>query len=178
MSYLSLLKGLLPPGRWNLQGDSTVSKTLQAIADELDRVDQRARQLIEESDPRTAEETLDDWERVLGLPNEQIPEIPGTTAARRVAITQAVVAQGGQNRAYYEAVCAACGYPLLVLTRMTTRMMRCETARVGDRVYGTAYAFVIVLEVDAPTPGALTTDQFEAVIRKICHSEFTPLFQY
>lgn len=177
MSYLSLLKGLLPPGRWNLQDDSEVSKTLHAIADELDRVDARAKQLIEESDPRTATETLADWERILGLPNEQIPEIPGTTAARRVAITQAFVARGGQNYEYYETVCAACGYPLISIERMTNRMLRAESGRVGDRVYGRAYAFAILITTGPNTPDPLSSNEYKAVIRKICHSEFTPVFE-
>lgn len=178
MSYFSLLKKLLPPGRWNLEDDSNVSGVLRASADELERVGDRAEQLIEESDPRTATETIEDWERVLGLPNEQIPEIPGTLAERRVAVTAQYVARGGQNYEYYETVCAACGYPLISIERMTNRMFRAETGRVGDRVYGEAYAFAILLTLDTPTAGALTEEQFKAVIRKICHSEFVPVFEF
>lgn len=70
-AYARVLKALLPPGRvWRTDPDGTVSKLFLAAGDELERVELRARDLLEEADPRTANELLPDYERVLGLPSD------------------------------------------------------------------------------------------------------------
>lgn len=79
--YARMLKALLPPGRlWRLDPDSNLSLLLLACGDELERVDGRGWDLLEESDPSTATELLEDFERVLGLPSD------GTLAERRSAV--------------------------------------------------------------------------------------------
>lgn len=63
-----MLKALLPPGRlWKLFPSSFLSKIFLANGDELERVDARAQDLIRESDPRTTDELLPEFERVLGI---------------------------------------------------------------------------------------------------------------
>jgi hypothetical protein len=80
-AFARMFKALLPPGKlWRHDSDSVLSKVLLASADELERVDQRARDLIEESDPRTATELLPDYERELGLVAE------GTVEQRRARV--------------------------------------------------------------------------------------------
>lgn len=67
-AYARMLTALLPPGRlWRLIGDSVLGKVLLAIADELARVDNRAHDLLRESDPTTAIELLPEYEAELGL---------------------------------------------------------------------------------------------------------------
>lgn len=113
-AYLRQLKLLLPPGRLfsNIEADSYVSKTLAAYAEELARIDTRGVQLIEESDPRTADETIEQWEEMLSLPDDQVLEIPATLEERQIAITQKYTARGGQNEDYFTRLCAACGWTL------------------------------------------------------------------
>jgi hypothetical protein len=110
-AYLRQLRALLPPGKaFNYDPDSVVSKCLAAYADELARIDARGVQLIEESDPRTAEETIEQWEAMLSLPDEQVPVIPATLAERRIAVTQKYANRGGQNLDFFVRLAAACGY--------------------------------------------------------------------
>ncbi len=112
-AYARTLLDLLPPGSaWTRESDSNVQKLLLGIAVELERIDQRGLDLIEESDPRTADETIEQWEDMVGLPDERVPEIPATLALRRFAVTQKLVARGGQNEAFFIALAAACGYTL------------------------------------------------------------------
>ncbi len=86
-AYIEQLKQLLPPGRlWTLESATWLYKTLRAIADELARVDGRAEDLIEESDPTTATETLDEWESVYGLTSDS----SATDGERRAALLTAV----------------------------------------------------------------------------------------
>ena len=56
-AYADQLKQLLPRGRlWLLEADAKLRALLLAIAEELARVDARGVDLINESDPRTADE--------------------------------------------------------------------------------------------------------------------------
>jgi len=79
------MKQLLPPGWWNLSPDSVLSKVFLAAGDECERVEDRSLVLIEEADPRTTSELLEDWERVLEL------EAEGTEAERRARIEALMV---------------------------------------------------------------------------------------
>lgn len=70
-AYARMLRALLPPGRiWRVVADSHLSEVLLAAGDELERVDGRARDLLEESDPRTTDELLAEFETALGLDAE------------------------------------------------------------------------------------------------------------
>ncbi|MDB5432436.1 MAG: hypothetical protein JWP35_3552 [Caulobacter sp.] len=108
--YLDQLKGLLPTGpAWSRAPGSVLSKLLTGIAQEFARVDARARQLMEEADPRTSVEMLDDWERVLGLPDD-CTAAATTVPARQIACFRKLAALGGQTPAFYVGVAASLGY--------------------------------------------------------------------
>lgn len=183
--YGSHLANLLPPGKlWNLEGETGLHELLVGMGDEFQRVEDRGVDLIEESDPRTADETLSDWERVLSLPDDLVTEIPGAPAARRVAITQKWVARGGANLEFYELLCASCGYPLLSLHRYQGDVLRIGfrvqalTPTNASRVFGDVYAYAVLLTLGTSTPGALTQTQFEAVIRNRTQSHIQVVFEY
>lgn len=84
--YERMLKALVPPGKlWNFSPASGLSLLLLACADELARVDSRGWDLIEESDPLTTDELLEDFERVLDLTAE------GTDTERRARVAARLV---------------------------------------------------------------------------------------
>jgi uncharacterized protein YmfQ (DUF2313 family) len=86
--YLEQLRALLPRGRlWASIGDKFIG-LLWAAADEFARVDARAAAALLELDPRTAVETLDDWENIYSLPHT------GSTAERQARLTSRVIAAG------------------------------------------------------------------------------------
>lgn len=172
------LARLLPPGEaWQVEAGSVAEKFLQGLADEFERIRKRGADLIEETDPRTATETLPEWEAMLSIPDELITAIPGTTAARRVAITAKYASRGGQSYDYLAALSLAAGYPLISITRGLSRMLRIG-ARIGDRVYGNEYAYSILFTVGAALAGALPHADFERVIRHALHSHFVAQFSY
>ena len=66
-AYARMLTALLPPGRvWRFVG-SVLERVLLACADELERLHDRAIDLVNESDPSTAAELLPEYESELGL---------------------------------------------------------------------------------------------------------------
>lgn len=67
-AYARMQALLLPPGRlWQLVPESLVYKLLLGAADELARVDERARDLLRESDPATAVELLPEYEEQFAI---------------------------------------------------------------------------------------------------------------
>lgn len=178
-AYARQLKSLLPRGAaWVAEVGSWMWKVLLAISDELSRVDGRSVDLVNEADPRTAVETLSDWERAWGLPDAQVTEIPATTAGRQVAITQKVVRTGGQTPAYFIGVALACGYSVTVTEWTDYPVCRSGVARSGDRCWGVAGAFTWTMHVSPPAGTALTHAQLEAVIRKAAPAQTTVVFVY
>lgn len=178
-TYGTQLANLLPPGRlWNLEGESHLRRELLATGDEFARVAARGAALIEETDPRTATETLADWESALALPDEQVIAIPGTTAGRRVAITQKLVGRTGQTFDDYAAWGAACGYPLISITKYAATVARSGRARSGADRSGSTWAYAITITVSPATAGALSRADFERVIRHATHAHITVVFIY
>lgn len=88
-AYARMLTALLPPGKvWRLVGgDSILAKVLLACSDELDRLDARALDLLEEADPSTAVELLPEYESELGL------DEAATTAERQARIVARTIAR-------------------------------------------------------------------------------------
>jgi uncharacterized protein YmfQ (DUF2313 family) len=125
-AYARQLKQLLPPGSlWRLDPDSWLSKTLEAIGAELARVDARGEDLLDERDPRTAEETLAEWEKMLGIPDDETP-LGATIAERQFAITRKLLARGGQTPAYYVALAAWLNYTVAVVEPRTNLLLRSQ----------------------------------------------------
>lgn len=115
-----MLVGLLPPGRaWKPGTNSLLAKLLLACGDELERLGVRAVQLIQESDPRQATETLPEWERMLELGSD------GTTEQRRARVV-ALIARRQRFRPgdFQTALAALLGQlPEDVVVIETTRAM-------------------------------------------------------
>jgi uncharacterized protein YmfQ (DUF2313 family) len=155
--------------------DGVISRTLAAVADELARVDARAKDLLNEADPRTAVETLDDWERVVSLPDAQVPAIPATTGERQTAITQKWTTRGGQSLSYFSQLSAACGW---VLDSITLSSVLRAGFRVNDRCYESTYAYTINFHLRDPRSGALSTANLERVLRHATHAHIITQFTY
>lgn len=178
-AYTQQLKALLPPGElWKLTGDAVNSATLGAMAAEFGRVHARGDVVIDESDPRTADETLDQWEEMLGLPDTAIVDIPDTTGERQRAVTQKYISQGGQTAAYYTAVAAACGYTVTIDDSYRLGVAYCGRARCPDPLNGEGWAYVWKVVVSAIAPTALSTTELEAIITRAAPAHTIVIFEY
>jgi uncharacterized protein YmfQ (DUF2313 family) len=80
-AYARMLRALLPPGRaWRTDLQSVLHQLLLGSADELARVEGRARDLVRESNPATAIELLPEYELEYGV------AAAATTAERQARI--------------------------------------------------------------------------------------------
>jgi len=113
--YRQQLQALLPPGlAWPTGEDAQLTQLLDAMAQELARVDARAGNLRDEADPRTTYEMLTDWERVAGLPTPCMAGVSQTLAERRDALHARIAERGGQSRAYFIALAERAGYTITI----------------------------------------------------------------
>lgn len=178
-AYTRQLIGLLPPGpAWEFEDDSVFANTLRAIADEFARVDARARQLIEEWDPSTADETIEDWERFVQLPDERITSISAVLAERRLAVVQKLTGRGGQKPQFFIDLAADCGYVIALHNYVAEGDFLRVGFRCSDRVFGTSYAYAMRIDVSPPAGAALSHADFEAVMNHATHSHITLVFNY
>lgn len=112
--YREHLLALLPKGPiWLREVGTTLGALLQALADELARVHNRALALIDEADPSTTLEMLLEWERVAGLPDACAGQAT-TVAERRARLVARLAARGGQSAAYYVSLAAVYGFVVTI----------------------------------------------------------------
>lgn len=143
--YLHILQQLLPPGAaWPREAEATLTKLLEALAQGLALVHNRAEALIEEADPRTTAEMLTDWERVAGLP-DPCSGLAETVQERRAAVVAKLTSRGGQSIAFLEALAAAYGFTVTV---SEFRPFRAGINRAGDPLNGEWWPYVF--QINAP----------------------------
>lgn len=112
--YLSMLLALLPRGlAWTRALGSRLVAFLHASAEELARVDAAAHYLLDEIHPLTAIAALEDWERVLGLPDECLPA-GDSLQERRAAVLARLRDEGRQDLAYWYELAETLGYEVAI----------------------------------------------------------------
>ena len=164
--YKQLLPGLMPKGRlWQIKDQPNLKALLDSFANELCRVEERANDLLDEADPRNADELISDWERLLGLPDECTPD-DLDIAERRTQLLQKYTNIGGLSKEFYEFLGSQLGYTIVVENRVTFLVGRGTVGQpltndfdnpltVGEpieqqlRVYGWQFYFNAQLPIDA-----------------------------
>ena len=185
--YLAQLQALLPQGpAWPRDAGATLTKLLRAMADELARVDSRAGQLIDETDPRTTNELLADWKRVAGLPDSCVTAAQ-STAQRRAALHAKLTTLGGQSTAYFIALAASLGYTVTI----TEFEQHTVVDDVEHPLYSHPWQFAWQINAPQDTVGTLSVtdtvadplawwgnELLECVIRRIKPAHTHVLFAY
>jgi uncharacterized protein YmfQ (DUF2313 family) len=136
--YAQVLADLLPRGwAWSRELTSVLMLVLEGLAAEFARITARDCDLLAESYPGTALETLTDWERICGLPDPCTGTL-GSIQERRAAILAKLAMRGGQSRQYYIDVAAALGF---VITITEYQPFRVGKGRAGDYLAGEDWLF-------------------------------------
>jgi len=185
--YLQQLQALLPRGAaWTREPGAVLTGLLEALAGEYSRADIRAGGIIDETDPRTVFELLEEWEAFAGLPDSCVTE-PATLAGRRAVLLARLTAVGGQSPAYYIAAAALYGYAI-------------EVAEYAPFVAGSAagdaltngdwgFAWVVISAADTVTPfraggqagealASWGNSQLECLIRRLRPAHTHVIFSY
>jgi uncharacterized protein YmfQ (DUF2313 family) len=136
--YAQAIADLLPWGwAWSRDPNSVLMRTIEGLAVEYARVHQRDCDLLAESYPGTALETLTDWERICGLPDPCTGPLD-TIQERRLAILAKLAARGGQSRQYFIDIAAAIGF---TITIDEFNAFRVGQNRTSQPLYGEEWMF-------------------------------------
>lgn len=133
--YRRQLQALLPIGTaWPRHAAATLTRFLDAAAEEFARIHARRDALFEEADPRTTTELLPDWERVAGLPDNCSGVLAETVQDRRNDLVAKLSSTGGATAAYLTAAALAAGYVIEI-----------------QELYGTPNEFKVITSANAQT---------------------------
>lgn len=139
--WLGTLQALLPPGDAISRDPlANVTKLLEAKAAMLGSAEMSFEAWLEQYEPAVAVEMLDDWDRLLGLPDCCDVGAVRTQAQRRIEILEKLTVVGGQSAGYYVDMMARRGVAITVqdlgsnVWKVTTALLNLTVLRVGDRV--------------------------------------------
>lgn len=168
--YGSQAIDLLPQGpAW--EGDS-LKQFLAVVVREFSRIEWRARRLIEESDPRTTQELLAEWEALAGLPACGGPG-PDTVAGRQQALVAKLTQNLSPTPATFVALAESLGYTGVSVVSNAdpfTCISDCN-----DSLYGGPWIFTFTIVVDASSENDST---LECLAEALAPVHTTVLFQY
>ena len=112
--YAAVLLQLFPPGPlWPREMGTLLEAFVRgSLGYELSRTEHRAQRLIREMDPRNAEELLEDWERILALP--ETSSASTDRSARQRAAHEKLTTIGGSSPDFFTEIAAKLGYDILI----------------------------------------------------------------
>lgn len=112
--YAQVLADLLPWGwAWPRDPRSVLMRVFAGLAVEYSRVHGRDCALLAESYPGTAVETLTDWERITGLPDDCLPG-SNSLQRRRAAVLFKLAMRGGASPDYFIYLAKLLGYNITI----------------------------------------------------------------
>lgn len=171
--YVAALIALAGRGRaWMPPATSRTAKFWLGMARELVRGHDWLVSLIAELDPSTATNTLDAWERSLGLP-ESGEVIAATTAERRLDITAKLLSRAVVSKDQWIAFAEANGYTNVTITSGHASRFTCNSA-CNEPVTGPYYCAAVWTLTMTGTQNTA----FEAMANKIKPAQTRLLFVY
>lgn len=150
--YIQLIKSHMPQGWvWDGKNDknSTFYKLISSLAPEFLRLEERADEFIDDFFPDGTFHMLEDWERLLGLPDECDPDGATTIQERRNRVLQVLTTRGGQNEAFFVTLASNFGYDIDVIEVKDNPPFRAGYARAGDRLTNGDWVYAFIVEAPA-----------------------------
>lgn len=112
--YRRLLQSLLPKGKfWSRAESSVFTQLLNALGDELSRVETRGEDLRLEAFNNTIDELLEEWEEDFAIPDPGF-DLATTDAGRRSAIAVKKIAVGDQDKDYFIEIASTLGWTITI----------------------------------------------------------------
>lgn len=141
VDYARALLALLPPGAaFSRDEDTVLFALLLALGAEPARVDQAAAALLEELFPATATDTLQDWARLVGVPEAGDPP-PVDLEDLRKRIAAKMASGGGINPAFYLALADAYGHAGATITTFPFEGFLLGSSQLGVTQIGVGRSF-------------------------------------
>ena len=188
--YAEQLHALAPTGPlWRaLCADRIWSGLVDALAQEFARIDARAQQLIDETDPLTILELLSEAEAAVGLP-DSCRGLGTSIEQRRADLLARRTDKGGYSAAIWRMLIEGMGFTNVTFDEFHPHdvMQSVDAPLYGDdwvnafRINATAPAatqMTVMSSVDESLGDIAPTSNLECVVRRKAASHTTPLFNY
>ncbi len=183
--YAALVAAHWPEGdAWPREPGTQLARLWSWTGSELARVDARVGDLLREADPRQASETLDEWERAFGLPDECSAGLT-LIEQRRAALLARITERLSPSIPTIEALAASYGVRASVVEhRPHTCESSCEDP-VNDEAWAHAWTvwgsgrviWDLTCEDDCEQPLRLWSDlPHECALRRLAPAHTVPLF--
>lgn len=116
LDYVLQFKQLLPRGRlWeSLKDDPVLDGYIEAECEEDVRIESRALNLINETNPLKTFELLPEWEAWAGLPEPCLAGESRTLEQRQIALHAKLTRKGGQSIPYFISLAADIGFEITI----------------------------------------------------------------
>jgi len=194
-----LVREMFPKGwAWRVGKGSIFASLLDSISNEPCRIEERGDAFLEEMDPRTTFEMLDNWERLLGIPDDCTPAGNPSLFERRVRVLQKLTTGGGQSKAFFQLIASQLGYDASIIDVVNFKDFRVGAATVGQSLTNGTIAnqngWAFTFRVQAPATlfrrfrvGQATAgdrllnvqnETLECVMRKFAPAHVTVLFGF
>lgn len=188
--YAEALHALAPSGLlWDaLRQDPIWEPLIDALAQEFARIDSRANQLLDETDPRTILELLSEAEAAVGLP-DSCRGLGTSIEQRRIDLKARRLDKGGYGWPIWKALVESFGFTNVTFDEFPPAdvSMSVDSPLYSDdwvnafRINATAPAaiqFTTSSSVDESLGDVAATSRLECVVRRKAASHTTPLFNY
>jgi uncharacterized protein YmfQ (DUF2313 family) len=179
VDYRALLSMLLPRGKaWTREVSSVLQRLLGGVAMTFDRAHSRANQLLLEMDPRTADETIEDWERI--TQPYGTGDVPVDLADRQVAVTNIIVSRGGwaggPSVTFFVSLASGLGFTLTI-RRFHRRPFKC-TSKCTDNLNTASAGWFFVWEFVALSLGAEKDALLQSQIERYAEAHLALTFAF
>lgn len=156
--YTAQAQELLPKGQaWTRRIGTNLWKLLSACSEELARIHQRSADLLRETTPSQAVDSIPDWEIELGLPENCVTSVAPSLDARRLEIFRKFNSTGGQNAQYYEDLAALLGFTVRVEeVYETAAPFKAGLSKAGDTLFQGVWLFTWRVVVKIPETAVQT----------------------
>jgi len=136
--YRYLVLQLFPHGKaWNRDSTGMLYQIAEGLGVEASRIDEALIQLVEDADPRTTTQLLDEWESLVKIPDE-CQEKAAAIEDRRRDVLRKLTNRGGASLQFFVDLAEGIGYTVTVNNCFP---FRAGVNRAGDRLFGDLWRF-------------------------------------
>ena len=190
--YAYQLDELLPRGPiWKRRQGTLLDAFIFALSNELARVSNKAEGILDEADPRTSIELLEEWFNDWGIPSACLTALadPNQEQKRRELITK-IISSRSLTAEFFKEVAESIGYECEIVTYSAFTVADTVDKALYGTEWNTSYSMGIRVKSQSPTrlfttnwtvdqPLAVWGDSlFECLMRELIPAHVVAIFEY